>query len=181
MWGFIWRHCKELSPVALRTLYCSLVRSHLEYCGSVWSPIYNVDVELLEKVQKKFLRSLEFRIGYKHIKGDYNWIMHSFNITQLSVRRHISDACVLHNIIHGFIENSDLLARLSFLVPFSNSRSTRSRNIFRVANVSTNLCRNHPLHRMMMAANRLSNGNVLVFNSNFNKFRRQVSIFYRQV
>ena len=85
MWGFIWRNCHELSPLVLKSLYCSLVRTHLDYCSPVWSPLYNVDRVLLENAQKKFLRALEFKVGFKHIKGDYNWIQHHFNIQPLYI------------------------------------------------------------------------------------------------
>ena len=37
-------------------LYKSLVRPHLEYCVSAWSPHYLKDKELLERVQHRFTR-----------------------------------------------------------------------------------------------------------------------------
>jgi len=37
-------------------LYKSLVRPHLEYCMSAWSPHYLKDKELLERVQHRFTR-----------------------------------------------------------------------------------------------------------------------------
>jgi len=38
------------------TLYKHLIRSHLEYNNSVWSPHKKSDVEKLERVQKRELR-----------------------------------------------------------------------------------------------------------------------------
>jgi len=38
------------------SLYKTLVRLHLEYCISAWSPITPKDKELLEKVQRIFTR-----------------------------------------------------------------------------------------------------------------------------
>ena len=40
-------------------LYKSLVRPHLEQCVSVWSPHYQKDKELLERVQHRFIRMTE--------------------------------------------------------------------------------------------------------------------------
>ena len=52
----------------LLMLYCSLVRSHLEYNGSLWCPRYPIHIDRIESIQKQFL--LRFR--YQHL--DFNEI-----------------------------------------------------------------------------------------------------------
>lgn len=55
--GFVMKACKDVHEVrALKTLYCSLARSVLEYCSQVWSPLYAVHVARLESIQRKFTR-----------------------------------------------------------------------------------------------------------------------------
>ena len=46
--GMIRRSFEYLDGDMLVQLYKSIVRPHLEYCNSVWSPLYKKDVQLLE-------------------------------------------------------------------------------------------------------------------------------------
>jgi len=39
-------------------LYKTLVRPHVEYCVSAYSPYYKKDKELLEKVQRRFTKMI---------------------------------------------------------------------------------------------------------------------------
>jgi hypothetical protein len=55
--GIIGRTVVFRSPEVLTRLYKSLVRPHLEYCVSAWSPHYGKDQERLEKG----LKGLEYR------------------------------------------------------------------------------------------------------------------------
>ena len=57
--GFIIRNCSDFRCVStIVRLYYALVRPLLEYCSVVWNPCYNVYVDMLERVQKFFLRFL---------------------------------------------------------------------------------------------------------------------------
>ena len=56
MLGLLRRTFKTRSKPVLLKMYKSVVRPHLEYCSSVWSPHYKKDKELLEKIQHRFTR-----------------------------------------------------------------------------------------------------------------------------
>ena len=56
--GMIRRSFTKLDEETLKTLYCSFVRPHLEYCIHAWSPYFKKDIEVLEKVQKRATKLL---------------------------------------------------------------------------------------------------------------------------
>ena len=47
---------KYLDKSMFNLLYKSLVRPHLEYASEIWSPIYRVDIDCLERVQHRATR-----------------------------------------------------------------------------------------------------------------------------
>ena len=52
--GLISRTCGGFhDPATLKTLYCSLVRSQLEYCSVVWSPHAQKCITAIERVQRR--------------------------------------------------------------------------------------------------------------------------------
>ena len=52
--GLIKRTCKDLKNTAtLKTFFCSLVRSNLEYCSVVWSPFTKRNIDKLERIQRR--------------------------------------------------------------------------------------------------------------------------------
>ena len=53
MLGIVKRNFKHLTVPTFVLLYTGMVRSHLDYCSSVWAPYKKGDIEALEKVQKK--------------------------------------------------------------------------------------------------------------------------------
>jgi hypothetical protein len=54
MLGFTRRMSFEFrDPYTLKSLYTSLVRPKLEYASCVWSPLYDVRVDKVERVQKR--------------------------------------------------------------------------------------------------------------------------------
>jgi len=58
MLGIIKRNFKHLTIQSFTMLYKNMVRSHLDYCSSVWSPYMKKDIEALEKVQKRATKIL---------------------------------------------------------------------------------------------------------------------------
>ena len=53
MLGIIKRNFNYLTVNSFVLLYKCMVRSHLDYCSSIWVPYKKGDIELLEKVQKR--------------------------------------------------------------------------------------------------------------------------------
>jgi len=61
--GFVIRSTGEFTDLGtLITLYNSLIKSKLLYAATVWFPNYQVNVDRLEYVQRKFLKHLSFKV-----------------------------------------------------------------------------------------------------------------------
>lgn len=104
--GVIKRNFQYLSKESFVTLYKAMVRSHLEYAVSVWSPLYQEDVKNLERVQKRAtklireLKDLPYRerlielklptLKFRRIRGDM--------IELFKIMTNIYDTCTSLNI-----------------------------------------------------------------------------------
>jgi len=64
-------------------LYKTLVRPHVEYCVSAWSPHYKKDKELLEKVQQRFTKMIKGMKGRERLQ--------KLNLWSLEERRNRQD------------------------------------------------------------------------------------------
>ena len=67
MLGIVKRNFTFISRKCFIILYKSLVRSHLEYASSVWYPKRKMDVDKLERVQK---RATKLKLKYRRYRGD---------------------------------------------------------------------------------------------------------------
>ena len=66
------RSFKTRTPAFLRDLYQTYVRPHLEYCSNVWNPVYQGDIDRLERVQNKFTRLLKHsKVMTPHERNTY--------------------------------------------------------------------------------------------------------------
>ena len=82
MLGIIKRNFKHLNIQCFTLLYKSMVRSHLDYCSSVWNPYHKGDVEALGKSQKRATKILP---KLKHLS--YCDRLRACNLTTLHYRR----------------------------------------------------------------------------------------------
>jgi hypothetical protein len=65
MLGFIRRLSLEFNdPYTLKSLYTSLVCPKLEFASCVWSPFYDVRVDNVERVQRRFIRNALRGLGW---------------------------------------------------------------------------------------------------------------------
>ena len=102
-------------------LYKSLVRSHLEYANSVWSPYRIQDIEALEKVQK---RATKLITSFKH--KSYEERLRILNLPTLKFRRIRGDMIEVFKIITGKYDSL-----ISPHLPLSSSSVTRG-NSFKI-------------------------------------------------
>jgi len=96
MLGVIKRTIVYKSTDILLQLYKSLVRPHLEYSISAWSPHYNKDKQLLERIQHRFSRMLP---GMKELS--YSQRLRKLGLWSLEARRYRSDLIEVYKMLHG--------------------------------------------------------------------------------
>lgn len=164
--GFLFRYSREFkSPLTLKILYCSLIRSSLEYCSTVWSPRYGVYIDLIESVQKKFLRMLAYKEYGNSSFINYEELMKKFNLQPLEIRRDVTDVIFVLKLLNEKINCPELL---SLIQPRNNANYTRNKHPFSTNLCRTNITQNHPINRCMSLCNILSNPpyNINIFEEN---------------
>ena len=143
--GFILRSTKEFkNPDSITNLYVGLVRSVLEYACPIWSPYYQIHIDSIEGVQKRFLRVLARRCGLGRTLSAYEQRLSFFKLMSLEYRRKRYDIIYLHKIIHNRVDSSVLLGSLNFNIIYR----TRNPRIFSILAYSDNTSHYNPIARM---------------------------------
>lgn len=151
--GFVMRSCKHFTNVLLfKTLYFSFVSSKLEYASAVWSPHYIYLQLSVEKVQRRFLKFLSYRIdGYYPARNtEYMYLLERHGFQSLACRREIHGARFIAKLVNGRIDAPSLLSGLNFHVP---RISARYGSTFLLPTPNTELFRGSPMLMMCRAAN----------------------------
>lgn len=149
--GFVLRTCKLFSnPSLFKVLFFSFVVSKLEYASCVWSPSYHYLQLAIEKVQRRFLKYLSFKMdGFYPERGtDYGSLLSRHDVQPLQFRREVHGARFVWKLIHGVVDSPCLLSSINFLVPRLSSRSSPT---FALPFPRTNLLQSSPLSRMCRA------------------------------
>lgn len=173
MLGFIFRSCKRFrNPESIIILYNAYVRSHLEYCSVIWSPIYQNSVDKLEKVQRKFTRMLYRKFNWP--KVEYHQRLERLKVPLLESRRFIADEIFLYKVVnHRFTVSLD-----GDVVLFNGVRSTRQvPPIFYPPAYSSNIESNSPIVRMQFNHDNLFKS-IDIFNTPFGLFKSKVKNSY---
>lgn len=168
MLGFINRSAKNFSASSLKILYCSLVRSTLEYNSIIWSPFYDIYESKIEAVQHKFIRSAAFKMNINEY--DYSEILRLLNLKTLTTRRIYASLTFLNSVISGHICCPDILELINFNV---HPRATRNRELFSLSVHRTNYGHNSPISRMLRYGNEY-NGLTDLFCTSNQKFKNSL-------
>ncbi|KAF0725325.1 Uncharacterized protein FWK35_00021174 [Aphis craccivora] len=174
MLGFINRSCKDFNnPLALKSLYCSIVRSVLDYGCTVWCPNSTGAIKAIDSIQNRFLRIIQIRCSIKRIPHlSYRPLLSYLKLETLKNRRKRLDLCFLYKLTNGDINCHELLSSLNFNVPH---RSTTQMNTFYVPLQRSNYSQNAPINIIMQLVNHLSVDlfsckSIDVFNYYLNSF-----------
>lgn len=100
--GLIMRMAKSFTDVfCLKSLYCTLVRSTLEYCSPVWNPHYLNGVDRIEKVQRRFIRFALRRLPWNNPLQlpRYEARLMLIGLDTLATRRNLSRATLVADIL----------------------------------------------------------------------------------
>lgn len=139
--GFILRVTKPFRlPLTYKILYNSYVRSHLEFACAVWNPYFATHVKRLERVQKKFIKSLDYRTGNTYT--NYNDSLKRHNFQLLEQRRECVDSTLLYKIINGHLDVPLLLQNIQFRVPRRRERNCRKKKLFSLPSSRTRYAKN---------------------------------------
>lgn len=152
--GFVIRSCAPLKcATSLKVVYFAYVRSILEYASPVWSPCYDFYIKRIERVQKKFLKHLNFKCRKVGRGTPYVDACRAYNLLTLEERRELLDMGLLFDVIHGRLDCPELVEKvLSLCAP---SRRTRHTKLFSVPFHSTNYGKNAVLTRILKTFNDL--------------------------
>jgi len=155
--GFIKRRAKEFNNVwVTKTLYCSLVRSILEYGCIIWDPDSETQSKRLESIQKQFLlfalRNLFDPRDYVNLPS-YNNRLKILGLTSLSHRRKVNTACFVFDVLSENINVEFISNRITLNQPI---RTTRHTNFLVQYNHRTYYALNEPINRCSMTFNSFS-------------------------
>jgi hypothetical protein len=122
MLGFIRRLSLEFrDPYSLKSLYnTSLVRPKLEYTSWVWNPLYDVRVNRVERVQRRFIRYALRGLGWTdmHDLPPYEDRCALLHLDTLTKRRSIACVMFIFDVLSGpGVKSPNLLSVLDLITP----------------------------------------------------------------
>ncbi|KAF0754110.1 Uncharacterized protein FWK35_00019561 [Aphis craccivora] len=121
MLGFVRRQCCDFNNIiCLKTLYCSLVRSGLEYGSIIWNPYQSGLIQRLDRVQCNFLRHLVFKFEL-NVSADN--LGRELGLHSLTSRRTF-DVSFIFKLLNNKLSSPEILEKVNWNVPAFNARST---------------------------------------------------------
>lgn len=102
-------------PATFLYLFNSLIRPQIEYACMIWDPYYDKYNIALEKVQRKFLKSMQFRCHME--RSSYIESLDRFKLLTLESRRLLLQTMMLHDLLHNKIDCPEIVSNILYVVP----------------------------------------------------------------
>lgn len=185
MLGFIKRWTKDLTDIkCILIIYFAYVRSQLEYAVPVWNPYYDLHINRIESIQKKFMTFLYFKCTANYDQNipfyenvirmpSYPTRCKELNILSLVDRRKYLGCCFIVKILQGNTISSEILQNIHLAVP---GKLLRKNNFLEIKHHRTNYGMNEPINSMSINFNEISH--LFDFNITLPHFFKILKDFY---
>lgn len=169
MFGFIMRSSRDFKlPSTYIHLYNSLVRPHLEYASQVWNPLYNKYIENIERVQRKFIRSMHYKCFRKSLS--HNILKSIYSLMSLQSRRVLLDVTLFYKICNNIVDCPSLNRHIVYCIPTRLQRSLNTHQLFYTNICKTNAGVRSPMRRITSTYND-SFSNIDILSLSYHGFR----------
>lgn len=125
MLGFLRRNTAQFDDVhAMKSLYCSLVRSVLEYGVQIWAPYHAVHVSRIERIQKRFVKTALRRLPWTNPENlpPYEHRCALIGLQTLSSRRCFLQRLFVYDVLSNHIDCSSVLQNINIHAPIRQLR-----------------------------------------------------------
>ena len=99
---WIKRQTKSFNDIhAIKCLFDSFILPHLHYSSSIWTPYYDIHLDKLEAVNRKFIRYLSYKDGNPMNFFEHNYSTQSlrYNIFTVESQHKLNDAMIAYKLI----------------------------------------------------------------------------------
>lgn len=175
MLGFITRICSDFTdPLVLKCLYFAHVRTYLEYAVTVWCPYFEVYINRIESIQKRFIWLVFCKFGWQeYIRcAPYSFKCNLLGLQSLQSRR-LSICCMfVFDILSNRMDVPNLLSLLNLNVP---CRVFRQQRVLRLQYHRTDYGASEPIHNLSSIFNQCNN--LFDFGMSRNIFEKRIRAY----
>lgn len=176
--GFMNRNCKEFKTAFSRiSVFNCLIRTVLEYCSSVWSPMYEIHRKRVESVNKRFLWHLAFQKHKAKEYPSYKKRLGYFKLQSLHRRRDITDLKFLHKLVNGRLDCPILVSKVVINAPTKLPRPSKYA-LFSTKMFKSNLGHLSSVNRMQLLYNKISKGTNVDISDKPGVYMRSICTYY---